>query len=720
MFDNLMAVSLVISAVDKLTGPVRRMQKALGNFERAVHVGQVMQDWGKNTAMMGGAAWMAGKSIAQAGASMMQPFLGLEQAMAAAKTVTVSTSGSIEKSMQTLKKAALAWSEAHKQSAEEFVRTSYMMASAGLNDVQALAGTKTALAVATATMGDATEAGNLLATIYNNLGDKSVNASKEMQRLGDIITATQQKFQIANLGQLSEGYKYATSAAKSYGISVEQLSALLGQLNTAGLQGSMAGTALVASLNKMTDASKKLGFSIAHTASGGTDFIGTLENLKRKFGDFSKLSDVQRNKLMKAFGPEAFRAIALLANQTDTLRKAQADLGNSMGITARTQKTMEATAIANFAKLKHVIDALKISLASQLLPAVQKLVPVIKDSVKRMQGFAKAHPWIVKLVMGIGVLGAALSMVGGAIGFVAGGFAMWIGKGISTIGGLIKAFMFLRGPMGKAIGLMRTFGGKAVMYAVSGLSRMASAIVSFIPRMVAWTASVWANTVAWLANPITWIVLGIMALIGVVVLAVVYWKEWTGWVVRMWGRLKAFVSNAWTALVGWLSGIWAKFKNFFNNLPAGFKIAIFAMLGPIGWLGGAVYFVIRKWALIKAFFNNLWAGIKAVFAVGAAWIRGVFASAIDWVWQKVMAVWSKVMWVAEKLGIVSKTAASVSMGNVATPKTQVIQPAAQPVPLSQVANTKQTHIGAININVKKMDKPDDLFKQLGNYATEVG
>ncbi len=116
MFDSLMAVSLMISAVDKLTGPVRRMQKVLGNFERTVQAGKNMQEWGKNTGMMGGAAWMAGKSIARAGEAMIQPFLGFEQAMAAARTVTQSTGGSIDKSMQMLKKTALQWSEAHTQS----------------------------------------------------------------------------------------------------------------------------------------------------------------------------------------------------------------------------------------------------------------------------------------------------------------------------------------------------------------------------------------------------------------------------------------------------------------------------------------------------------------------------------------------------------------------------------------------------------------------------
>jgi hypothetical protein len=58
-----------------------------------------------------------------------------------------------------------------------------MMISAGLNEKAALEATRTAMTVAKATMGDSTSVANALAVVYNNMGDKTADVSKEMTRI---------------------------------------------------------------------------------------------------------------------------------------------------------------------------------------------------------------------------------------------------------------------------------------------------------------------------------------------------------------------------------------------------------------------------------------------------------------------------------------------------------------------------------------------------------
>lgn len=159
-----------------------------------------------------------------------------------------SIGGNVKKTYAEMELAALDWaagitkgSNLATAKAYEYADASYAMLSAGLAAKQAIAGTAQSLILAKGTKGDAATAGNLLAVMYNNMGNKAGNVTAEMTRLSDIVAKTQGQFQIANLGQLYEGMKYGIPIAKQYGMSVAQLATTIGQLNTAGLQGSMAG-----------------------------------------------------------------------------------------------------------------------------------------------------------------------------------------------------------------------------------------------------------------------------------------------------------------------------------------------------------------------------------------------------------------------------------------------------------------------------------------------
>jgi hypothetical protein len=83
--------------------------------------------------------------------------------------------------------------------------------------------------------------------------------------------------------------------------------------------------------------------------------------------------------------------------------------------------------------------------------------------------------------------------------------------------------------------------------------------------------AVWGFSAALMANPITWVVLGITALVGVVAAAIIYWDEWTGALVNWGGQfmeaigLFALVDSvvaAWDKLPQW----WAGFKNWLGSL----------------------------------------------------------------------------------------------------------------------------------------------------------
>lgn len=135
--------------------------------------------------------------------------------------------------------------------------------------------------------------------------------------------------------------------------------------------------------------------------------------------------------------------------------------------------------------------------------------------------------------------------------------------------------------------------GERLFYLGAGIGDMASAMVNLIiPALRGfWTVlvetvipAVWSFTTALLANPITWVVLGIAALIAILYLLGVRWDD-----------IKNIVGN----VVGWIVDRWNGLMSFFAGIPdwfgrlgsaigsaisAGFKGAINWIVDRLNWL----------------------------------------------------------------------------------------------------------------------------------------
>lgn len=96
-------------------------------------------------------------------------------------------------------------------------------------------------------------------------------------------------------------------------------------------------------------------------------------------------------------------------------------------------------------------------------------------------------------------------------------------------------------------------------------------------------AALWIVNAAVLANPITWIIIAIIAgialLIAAIVLIVVKWDEIVAWTVSAWESIKAALAAAWgwvkakaaafgAAVSGFFSGLWSKISNTTSSLWA--------------------------------------------------------------------------------------------------------------------------------------------------------
>lgn len=425
-----LSLSVILSAVDRLTGPFLKSEEAIKRLNRVAAQARDLERLGTRLSIAGFAANAAASQMARMTGAVTRPLIALDSAAAKISSMP----GITEEAVGRIVAAGRLWSKEHVATADQFVNTSYIMLSAGLNEAQAIAATQAAAALATATFGDNADAGNLLAVIYNNMGDKSKDAGTELNRLADVLARTQQVFQLRDMGQLTEGLKMATPAALGAGVALTQLTAVVGQLNNAGMQGGMAGTSFSGMLRQMIPASKMLGFNLKRSADGGLDLMATLDAMKKRFGDLSKLTDVQREALQKAFGDEGLKAVMLLLPNLEALRTNLDLVGNSAGAVAEAQAKIEKSAANQLQIANNNLSELKTIVGSQLLPPILNLMKAVTPLAEKFGALAKENPGLVKVAATVFLVGTGLLAVVGPILAVAGGFALITSKAFGLVG----------------------------------------------------------------------------------------------------------------------------------------------------------------------------------------------------------------------------------------------------------------------------------------------
>ena len=332
---------------------------------------------------------------------------------------------------------------------------------------------------------------------------------------------------------------------------------------------------------------------------------------------------------------------------------------------------------ANIEKAKKSVQALLVLIGS--IGAAMWLIPrweevfALKDTLKA--------PELLKAK--IRELGAELMIVAGTVLLIRGYFDAWV-NGVDW-GSLIEILTGLGLVLG-GIGLL--FGNVAVnlglimsgiLLLVLGIKdliengySMQAVIMVLIGAVATLIGVIWLLNAAMLANPVTWIVVGIMALVAAFV---VLWNECEGfrnfWI-NLWDKIKNAVSvfidwckNAWqtikTAIVDGVNWIKEKvlvpISNFYIKwikppvdkcieiitkmveIVIGLYVGLFNLLvnkiiKPIAeWVSKTVN-NIKDWIkgavdTIKGWFSGLWSKIKEIFSPVANFFKGIWNNAFN-------------------------------------------------------------------------------------------
>lgn len=276
----------------------------------------------------------------------------------------------------------------------------------------------------------------------------------------------------------------------------------------------------------------------------------------------------------------------------------------------------------------------------------------------------------------------AIGQVSRAVSGALAGFNRWAGENP----GLARALAFTAAGIAAvaiaggaiAVAIAAVLGPWALMrYAFVGAAPIFTAMAGGFIKAA---GAAWTFTASLLANPITWIVLGVVALAASVFLIYRNWGRIGPWLGRLWSGIRSAVGSAlswigsalmrftplgfmvrswgpltdflgavmgaaravvglaldgllyllvrftplgaimrnWGGIVSWLSGVWAAVS---GGVAAGLAAAGSAILNftPLG-------LIVRNWGVITGFLSGLWDRARGIVSAGLDVMRGILAA----------------------------------------------------------------------------------------------
>ncbi|RSE76662.1 phage tail tape measure protein [Achromobacter denitrificans] len=394
----------------------------------------------------------------------------------------------------------------------------------------------------------------------------------QMGRVGDVLTGAFTRSN-TSLYMLGETMKYVAPVAAGLGVKIETAAAMAGKLGDAGIQGSMAGTAMRAILGRLAAPPKAAADALAELGVKTKDAKGNLRDLPTILAEIDKktqkMGSAKRAGYFKHIaGEEAFSALQVLTDQAGQgeLQKFVKTLETNAGEADKTAATMADNMRGSLDELSSAWEDLGIQVYEQHDGALRKMVIRLADLIGSVKNWAAANPELAStltaLAAGLAVLIAGFGALTLVLASILGPFIV-IRYGLSLLG--IQA--------GGLFGLL-------VNLARGGFGLLANAIM-FVGRLL-------------LANPIA---LAITA-IGLAAYAIYrYWEPISGFFSGLWSGITTTFNSA----LQWLSGLLAGWD-------------------PLSVLGAA-------WGAVSGFFGQIWQSVAQVFDGGLA---GIGAQLLNW------------------------------------------------------------------------------------------
>ncbi|PHS34897.1 MAG: phage tail tape measure protein [Alkaliphilus sp.] len=632
--ESIFRLSVIVSMIDNLSGPTARintgLDQTIGKLERAKQSFSGMTSAGL-------AMGLVGSQIATVALSPVKATFETKKALGELSSVGI-------KDLKALEQAGIDFSNTWAGTTKsEFITAAYDIKSgiSSLSDTAVAEYTRLAALTGKATKSTVGEMTSLFAMghgIHKNFYSEMTDIEFGKIFAAGISQSTE-KFRTTG-AEMSASIRTLGAAATSAQIPLEEQLSVLGILQGT-MSGSEAGTQYKAFLRSAGKAGEALELAFLDANNQIRSMPEILGELEGKYGD--TFDAIERMELQEAFGTqEAVALIETLRDKTNLLQSGIVSMHGSMGegteLATNMAVAMNKDPGARYEILKQQIKNLKEMIGNQLLPTFMNMVNKGLDIVAWLSVWIGENETLFRMFMHL-ILATGLALiVFGGLNLAIGGIGLITVKTIGNFKGFARAIKGIPGLL-ESMRIRSMYAGDAIKNgftnikkysssAATGIKNVGSSIVKMgktavisgassikkmtigmygmgkqavltgVKAMPGLIASVWSFTAALLANPITWVVIGIIALIAALVLL---WQNWDSVV--------SFLSGAWNGAVqGAVNGFnWIKEK--VTSMPNGF-VALIAAIFPFI---GIPMLIFKNWGKIKAFFTDIWTGIKTGF-----------------------------------------------------------------------------------------------------------
>ena len=361
---NHQKITLLIMAIDNLTVVVSLVDKA---SKQAMSISTSIAAIGKVAALAGAAVAALGVVI---GIVAVKEFAKFEKSMSNVKAITNATGEDMNKMSDLAREMGRTTAFTAKEAAEGM--TFLGMAGFDTNEImKALPDTLNLAAASNIELGRAADiASNVLTGFRLQAGE----AGRVVDVLAKTVTSSN-----TDMNQLSEAMKLFAPSAATFGISVEEASAAVGLLGNAGLQGSVATTALSTSLVRLSKPTKEMKTTIKQLGLDFFDtngeFIGMANTIELLEDRFRTMTPEQESATIATiFGARAVKQWSVLvAAGSDDLREFTGELENSAGAAQQMADIQLDNLSGAYTLLKSAVNGVLIEIGGKLAPALKNI-----------------------------------------------------------------------------------------------------------------------------------------------------------------------------------------------------------------------------------------------------------------------------------------------------------------------------------------------------------
>jgi TP901 family phage tail tape measure protein len=454
--------------------------------------------------------------------------------------------------------------------------------------------------------------------------DPALSKQEKFQRIVDQTAGSIQRYK-TDLTALGAALTYSLGVSSVIGYDMADLGALTGALQSAGLKGTSAGTAvgafvrgLAQTFRRLKEAGEAANLTMADfikKAEGGTvasdkmskmlkdnplsqisftdaagnirPFAKILQDIEKQFGIVTPediVSLEQYSQLLGLLQDEGSRAVLFLLGMGQELEEVTKQIRAGKSAT-KASDIVNAVFWNRTIMITNRLRVLAKSIGNVLLPSLHDLLDIVTIVTKKLLDFVKLHPDFTKwAVFGSVALGAML--------LVAGGITLTT----FTIKTAIESFAIIL---------------KQISWVTALVSKLGNTLPILYVRLqllALWTkvaaAATWLWNAALAVNPIILIVAAIIAVVAAIVLLVKHWDwvadkfnmVWTGlreklamvpdWIliafpilliIKHWDKLWITIRYILDRIGSWLKMFWGKLRKLVGDMPTWF-IAIFAPL----------------------------------------------------------------------------------------------------------------------------------------------